>query len=182
MTEKQSKPKKPRKKITRDYLRNAGAYYLQRFAASEANFRRVMERKIMKSIHEHPDQDRAGCISLLDEVVSEFCRLGYLNDATYALGLMRSLRQKGWSATRIMNRMRQSGLSDDDIEAASEDPENKIDDLSQAHNYARKKKLGIYRTPVNPDFYKKDLAALARAGFSYNVAQQVLQIPEEDAL
>lgn len=182
MTEKQSKPQKKRKRITRDYLRNAGTYYLQRFAASEANFRRVMERKIMKSIHEHPDQDRVSCIALLDEVVSEFSKLGYLNDTAYAFGLMRSLRQKGWPITRILNRLRQQGLDEDCIDAAREDPENKIDDVAQAQHFARKKKLGIYRTPPAPDLYKKDLAALARAGFSYNVAQQVLQTPEEDFL
>ena len=41
-------PKK-RKKITLSYLENAGAYYLERFSASEAQFRKVMGQKIYKS-------------------------------------------------------------------------------------------------------------------------------------
>ena len=46
------------------------------------------------------------------------------------------------------------------------------DDLTQARLYVRKKKLGR-------DF-QKDLAKLARAGFSYDIARQALNQPESD--
>ncbi len=174
MTEKQSKPQKKQKRITPDYLRNAGLYYLQRFAASEANFRRVMERKILKSAHDHPDQDLSECRAWLEDVVVAFRRLGYLQDHAYALGFTRSLRQKGWPRARIINRLRQQGLDDEAITKAFEDPENDVRDCDQALAYARRKKIGPYRAAHPADFYQKDLAALARAGFSYEIAQYVL--------
>ena len=52
-------------------------------------------------------------------------------------------------------------------------------DLAAARVYARKKKLGPYARPMKPHedadkIYKRHLGSLARAGFSYDVARQVL--------
>ena len=48
---------------------------------------------------------------------------------------------------------------------------------------ARKRRLGPYRDEeARKEFYEKDLAALARAGFSYDIAKQVVETETTDEL
>ena len=50
-------------------------------------------------------------------------------------------------------------------------------ELDAATRYIRRRRLGHYRTKGKAeDFYEKDLAALARAGFSYDVAKKALKV------
>jgi regulatory protein len=72
-SEKKTGRKKP-KKITAQYLHNAGLYYLQRFAASRGQFRSVMLRKIRRSCMEHREQDYEACAALVEKIVEKFER------------------------------------------------------------------------------------------------------------
>lgn len=71
--------KKPRK-ITAEYLENAGKILSEKFPASISHFKLVMGRKIYKSCQAHADQNAADCQKLLDGVVDKFVGLGFLND------------------------------------------------------------------------------------------------------
>ena len=58
-------------------------------------------------------------------------------------------------------------------------------DLAAAFKLARKRRLGPFREPdseVRAERREKDLATLARAGFSYDVAQQVIDAPSVEEL
>lgn len=170
-------PKAP-KKITEKYLYNSGLAYLQRFPSSVAHFKTVMGRKIDRSCRHHADQDKAACAALLDKVAAQFAEMGYLNDELYLRGMVNSLRGRGLSSRAIIMKLGQKGLPQDDIKTALNiyDEEYESDDVSSALRLCRKKRIGPYGAPdADPAQRQKWLAALARAGFSYDVAVQALE-------
>jgi SOS response regulatory protein OraA/RecX len=112
-------PRPPVKKITAAYLENSGKFYLERFPASTAQFRRVMTRKIDRSCRSHADQDREECLNLLETLISRFQTIGFLDDPAYASGLRYSLTQRGYSSSRIAQTLRQKGISPDWLQEAS---------------------------------------------------------------
>jgi regulatory protein len=181
--QKKRAPKAP-KKITKDYLRNAGLYYLGRFAASRARFLDVMHRKIKKSCAHHTDQNIDDCYKMAADIADDFERAGLLNDAQYARGMITTLRRSGKSRRSIEARMAARGITGDIVKKTMDevDGDDFIDaqeaESAAAMNFAKKKKLGRFgngkRTP------QQDMAIFARAGFSYGIAQQILGAEDEE--
>lgn len=171
---------KKRKKITQSYLENAGVYYLQRFSASISQFRRVMERKIILSCKDHPEQDRQVCLSLLDTVIQKFENLGYLDDERYANTLLHSLEQRGLSHSRIQTTLRQKGIPINLIETLMPDKDTE-QDKSSALRWAKKKRLGPFSTRTRNNDFNRGLASLIRAGFDYDLAHWIMNLSPEAA-
>ena len=73
--------------------------------------------------------------------------------------------------------LRQKGVGRTDIEAALEilEAEYANRELTAAYKYARRRRLGPYRLPeARAARRDRDLAALARAGFGYDIARRVV--------
>lgn len=179
-------PKIP-KKISEKYLYNSALAYLQRFPSSTSHFKTVMGRKIERSCRHHTEQDRDACYALLDQITRQFCTLGYLNDALYLRGMINSLRRRGLSTAAITLKLTQKGLPGEEIrrELKAYDTENDVDDLSAARRLCQRKKIGPYATAPapGPAQRQKWLAALARAGFSYETASRALDDdPDQPAI
>lgn len=98
----------------------------------------------------------------IDEIVRDMQRLGYVNDLRFCENKVRQYLNAGKSNRYIIGKLCEAGIDSDVIQSFL--PE---DELEQAQIFVRKKKLGTD--------YQKDLAKLARAGFSYEVAQKVLK-------
>ena len=96
-------------------------------------------------------------------MVQKVTQLGYVNDERYAENAVRRLSQSGKSARFIQQKLMADGIAPDEIEKHLSTDE----DLDRARVFAQKKHLGRD--------YQKDLAKLARAGFSYETAQEVLK-------
>ena len=190
---KKSAPKTPRK-ITGQYLHNAGLYYLQRFASSQNNFKTVMMRKIDRSCAFHQDPDRETYVKMLDQLIETFCRAGLLDDAAYARGMVQSLRRRGTSRKMIFAKLTQKGLSAEQISQSLKlyEEENAASgtepELAAALRHASRKRLGAFsnkdRTAIDNEesrrLYNKELATFARAGFSYEIAGKVLSMTAQD--
>lgn len=161
---------------------------MQRYAASVAQFRKVMERKIGKSCRHYPDQDPAACALMLDALVEKFVRAGLLNDEGFARGSVISLRRRGLSQRMILMKLQNKGLSEAQIKTALAEfnDENETSaqslELEGALKLAKKKKVGPFANGMDYD-RKKALGAFARAGFSMDVIRKVLdmEIDEVDA-
>ncbi|WP_435641489.1 regulatory protein RecX [Micavibrio aeruginosavorus] len=178
---------RPPKKVTPEYLRNSGLYYLQRFATSTAHFRSVMARKIDRSCHAHVDQNRDECLQWLDAMIEDFIRQGLLNDRMYAEGAVNSLRRRGLSRRAIMNRLQVKGLDSETVGAllATHDTEqgaqdHDTGDLHAALKLARRKRIGPYAAPDKDIDRDKAIASIGRAGFSYDIARRVVEMTVED--
>lgn len=118
----------------------------------------------------------AEVIALIDAVLTEFVSLGLLDDAKFADGRASSLTRKGLSHRVIEHGLRAKGLTRDLVELAA----GGIDDLTQARQFIERKRLGsLRRGGATPESRKKDLAALARAGFSFSIASRALDTEEE---
>ncbi len=192
----QKKKKDPRK-ITQQYLHNAGLYYLERYSSSVENFRRVMGRKIEKSCTFHEDTNKSEHYESLEAVIESFKKYNYLNDTAYTKTKIRSMRRQGTSKNMIILKLSQKGLErgfiadlikehdkdDNDPFTAEQKDEKYSAELTAAIKTVRKKKLGVFRKVKDDDdlyhLKQKDLAAMARAGYSYQTSQKALSISAE---
>lgn len=179
ITAKEPKKKTPRK-ITPSYLENAALYYLQRYASSAENLKTVLRRKTDRSCHFHkvtPDE----FYPLIDTLVTRYITAGLIDDTVYARGKAASLRRQGKSSRIIEMKLTQKGLSRTHIEQALEDADQHHEDaeLNAAITLARRKKIGCFRTKPYQDKIaetRKEMAAMARAGFSFDIAKRALEI------
>ncbi len=173
----QDKKRAPRK-ATPKYLENAALHYLSRYATSAENLRRVMMRKVDRSARFHDTDAEEGQVHV-EDMIRRFMASGLLNDAAYARARAESLHRRGNSARMIRSKLRQKGVAQDVIglalEALGEDAAET--ELAAAAAYARRRRFGPYaaRKP-SADQREKQLAALSRAGFSYDVARRVLDV------
>lgn len=167
-----AKTQKIPRKITRDYLRNAGLYYLGRYNATTHKFRSVMMNKISKSIKHHEAPPLSEAQDWLETVIADFTRLGYLNDISFSQSYIKGMREKGFSSRKMAQKLTEKGISDH--APASHD----IDDLAQLLRHMKRKRLGPFSSrPVNAE---KLLANLARQGFSYTDCQKALSMTVDE--
>jgi regulatory protein len=157
--------------VTPAYLERAALAYVARFASSAENLRRVLRRKVERRCRAR-DEEAGPFLALVDEVVARTVRGGFVDDRRYAEARAATLRRRGGSARAIAAKLAGKGLARDtvaEVLAGGEDEE-----LAAAHALARRRRLGPYRTAGRAEFREKDLAALARAGFAFAVARQVI--------
>ena len=183
MNEQTRKSRRPRK-ATPKFIENAALAYLGRFATSGENLRRVLMRKVERSARAH-GSDRAERAAIVDALIGRFTRSGLLDDLTYAEGRVLSMHRRGASARAIRLKLRQKGVADELVEEAvaglsrvTPEPE-----LAAALRLAERRRLGPYRAAAaRPEAREKDLAALARAGFSYDTARRIIEAESAEAL
>ena len=172
------KPRKRRgpRKATASHLRNAALQYLERFATSSANLRRVLMRKVERSARHHGTDAEQGT-GEVDALIARFEAAGLLDDAAYAAAQVDSLRRRGASARAAWARLLAKGLTAEIAEAALADHGAGSPDAEWAAAVvlARRRRLGPYRVAGDrEEMREKDLAALARAGFSYDIARRMV--------
>ncbi len=182
---------KLRKIPTPQSLANAALQYLGRYAASEASLRRVLENRLRRAAMQRPefaaDAERLVMLrSTIEQLVETHKRTGVINDAAFAETKVNSLRRQGRSRRAIQQKLGAKGIGGSVVATALEQyaegaaPEEV--ELAAALALARRRKLGPFRKePSDPDRQRKDFAALARAGFSSDIARRVLkaEAPED---
>lgn len=149
------------KKITPQRLKNIALYYLERYEASTQKLREVLRRRLAKAKLEQPIPSEAP--KWIEEVIDEMIHLGYINDKRFTENTVRRLSEAGKSCSFIRTKLKLAGIEEENITEALSD----TDELASARLLVQKKHLGH-------DF-KRDLARLARAGFSYEVAREALE-------
>ena len=181
--------RKAPRKISAQYLENAALFYLQRFATSTENFRRVMVRKIRRSCTFHKVEAEP-FFPIVEDMITRYVRTGLLNDKGFAEAKTSSLRRKGLSKKAILSKLQAKGLSTAEIESAigtidagrMADTEDENPEMTAALTFARKKRLGSFRKTAEPDLKQrqKELATMGRAGFSYEIARAALDFRDEE--
>lgn len=177
---KKKRKKRDPRKITPSYLNNYAMFYLERFSSSSANLKKILMRRVNKSVPFHGEPSMEAATTMVDDVVTKLLDLNIIDDALYAKSRTTSFRRAGNSKRQISAKLFAKGLETDQIEAAItvvdkahafENPE-----LSAAIRYAQRRRIGPYRTrpSTDPDQAKKDLAKLARGGFSFEIAKKAL--------
>jgi regulatory protein len=180
-------PRKRPKKLSPAYLERAAVFYLERYSSSAENLRRVLDRKARRSMQEYGEPEPAEAAGWISAVLDKLQRNGLLNDQAYAEGRVRRLYAEGKALGRIRQTLAAKGVGKAAIEMAlarlETESTSPVSDLPAAVSYARKRKLGPFRT--DPDqraaMRQKDMGALARRGFSHAVAAKVLGAADRNA-
>ncbi|MGQ0674808.1 MAG: regulatory protein RecX [Rhodospirillales bacterium] len=170
--------------MTPELLEKAALYYLERYASSAENLRRVLMRRVERSARAH-GQDRKQAAGWVEALLRRYEAAGLVDDRRYAEAAAQSLRRRGASARRIRQKLAQKGVNEDTAKAALEHAGGAGDeaDFAAALRLARKRRLGPFGDPRGRrDRRLKDMAALARAGFSYDIARRVVDAAGEEEL
>jgi len=179
-------PRKPTpKKPTPGRLANIALHHLERFASSAENLRRVLERRVLNAARFHDDLDVDEARGWIDDLIRRYLDAGLLDDRAYAEGRARALMQRGNAQRLIRMKLVEKGVGADDIDAAlaALEDEHADPELAAAVKLARRRRLGPYADPERRAEQKeKHLAALARAGFSYDTARRVIEADGADEL
>lgn len=170
---------KPRYKLpTEDRLTRSAVHYLQRYSSSEDNLRSVLQRKVFKACHAL-ERDSGTFDDMIAAVVAKCVRIGLVNDRQFTETKIASLRRKGNSRRKIEAHLVAKGVDRDMIETVmTAEPH---DENVAAQKYARRRRLGPYRDPAKRSERRdKDLAAMCRAGFSFEIARHVIDDARND--
>lgn len=173
---------KPPRRISASSLENIALHYLERFASSAENLRRVLMRRVDRAAQFHGDDPAVGA-DLVTALIERYRQSGLLDDGQYAELKSRSLHRRGTSSRAIRQTLAVKGVESEAIDQAlaglaEEEGET---DLAAARNYVRRRRLGHWRLPeLRADHRDRDMAALGRAGFSWQVARAALDGEEDD--
>lgn len=160
------------KPATAAYLERVAIAYLERFGGTADRVRRVLEKRAKRSVEEL-GTDPADGARAIDEVLEKLSRMGFVDDARFAAARVRAMRRRGKSARALRSTLSAQGLEGALIDRALE--EDPSDDLEAARAFVRRRRLGPHRDPeARAAERERDLAKLARAGFSYDVARRAL--------
>lgn len=154
------------------YLERVAVWYLERFSGSVDRVRRALEKRVRRSVEELGTDPREGA-EAVERVLAKLTRMGLLDDQRLAASRVRALRLRGKSARAIRASLRRQGIDEEMVDQALDSDE--ADELEAARVFARKRRLGSYRDPATrAEHREKDLAKMARAGYRFDVARQVL--------
>lgn len=174
---------------SRSRLHDAALAHLARFAVTEAGLIRVLNRRIDRWARAagaegaaDPDAIAAAAQASRQaarEAARALVQSGVVDDTAFAGARARSLTRAGRSRRAVSAHLAAKGVPHDLAQAALPDPES---ELAAALAYARRRRLGPFRTvDADADLVRRELGALARAGFPQPVAQQALRMDPEDA-
>ena len=176
-------PRKVRKLKPAD-LKDATLHYLGRYAASTGRLRQVFLRRIRNSAKVH-DFEPEPLLEELERVIAMLTRTGLLNDTSFAEGRVRSLNRRGGSRRQIAAKLAGAGVARATATEALAGLEEEMPDaeFAAAMAYAKRRRLGVYRAQIDatPERRRKDLMAMARAGFALDLARRALAGQDDPA-
>ncbi len=184
-------PAKKKRAVSVEGLTRSAYRYLEKFSSTEAQVFKVLCRRIDRVMTREADPEALAEARAVAAEVAQKCReLGLVNDRLYASARARRLLARGKPVRTIQADLRHKGVGEADREAALMDLREETGgadpDVQAAMTYARKRRFGPYRTArisrETDEALKhrrhKEYAAMARAGFSYDLCRQALEISE----
>jgi regulatory protein len=182
-----SRPPRPTGPAPNDAaLHDAALAYLARYAATEAGLTRTLERTVDRwarsALAGGADADAVAAQATqaratIHAVVARLASLGAVNDRTFAESRTRSLVRGGRSRRAVAATLAAKGVNTETARAALDAEET--DELTAALLLARRRRIGPFRTGNGDP--RRELAMLARAGFTQAVASAALRMPHDEA-
>ncbi len=166
------------KPMTEKRLYNITLFYLSKYDSCREKVRQMLIRRIEKA-RQRGEDIPPNVHQLIDNVLNKMCSLGYINDERYAENQVRILSRQGKSSTAILQKLSLAGI--DTLTIRSFLLEREETEAQRAFLWLKRRSKGGFRlkkTLADEDkkiLHQKDLASLARNGFSYADAQEALQ-------
>lgn len=176
--------------ITAAYLERVALHYLERYSASVAMLRQTLERRVAKRCRLR-DEDPAAFAETVAAIVERARSSGLVDDARFTAARAATLRRRGTSARGLAAKLAAKGvdrtLIAETLETERDRGEEEGTNAEEvaARAYAKRRRLGPFRRPdLRAAHRDKDLASMARAGFSYGLAKTIVdeEVNAEDGL
>src|SRR5205085_6557976 len=125
---------------------------------------------------------------VIAEMVAKFVAAGVIDDKAFAQTKARALHRRGTSNRLTRQKLKLAGIDGDTLDQAMAGLDQELDtdprqrEWKAATALARRRRLGPYRAKDRKDHRNRDLAAMARAGFDYDVAKKVIDAVDAAAL
>lgn len=157
------------------WARNSAAYRLSRRMMTEKQLADAITRKAKQKFEAIT---QAQVAALVKSAIDFGQHIGALDDTAYAEIRTRSAQRAGKSRKAIRQTLVMKGVASD----VAEEAVSEADDLYAAVAYIRRRSFGPFRR-TEPDEKQKvrELASLARQGFSLDLGQRVLNLDREEA-
>ena len=158
----------------------------------------MLRRKVRRSCLHHGTPPEAH-EPAIEAVVAACLRVGHVEDARYAEMKAETLRRRGLSRRMILARLADKGIAPETARAAldgvdaealprAEEDGAALDhatsddaDKAAARAFARRRRLGPYRRGGRDEARReRDMAALARGGFTFETARTIVDSPREE--
>jgi regulatory protein len=180
--------KRPARPITAKYLLNAATLYLERYPATAEGLRRVLGRRVRKAeMAEGPVMENVE--QAIEALIARFVEAGAVNDKEFAQTKARALHRRGTSSRLTRQKLKHAGVDGETLERAMAALDQELDtspaqrEWQAAVALARRRRLGPFRLEKDrKDKRSRDLAAMARAGFAFDVAKKVIDAKDPDSL
>lgn len=157
--------------LTRQKVEQLALAYVNRFDCTASKLKQHLTSRVKKL----GGDENAG--AWIAELVERYCGSGVLDDARFAKNLASQLSRRGKSSRAISQKLAARGVPSDvasDLMTARKQDEPGAE-LEAARAYVRKRRLGPHRSAeTRAEHRQKDLASLARQGFSFDIARQAL--------
>lgn len=144
--------------------------YVGKYATTRAKLRSYLARKLRDrgwdGVRE-PD---------LETLANRFGELGYVDDASYALGQSRSLSNRGYGKRRLTQKLRLAGVEDADRAEANAHADGEA--IEAALRFSERRRLGPFASAAaDPRQREKWIAAMVRAGHGFGLARAIAALP-----
>ena len=125
----------------------------------------------------------------IEAIVAKFVDAGAINDKEFAQTKARALHRRGTSTRLTRQKLKHAGVDGDTLDRAMAALDQELDtnpaqrEWHAAVALARRRRFGPFRPEKDrKDRRMRDLAAMARAGFAFDVAKKVIDANDPDAL
>jgi regulatory protein len=165
-------------------LHEAGLAYLARYSATRATLSRALNRIVDRWLRAASGPDAAQLAAAakraVPEVVARLAAAGAVDDAAFAQARARKLGRTGHSRRAAAAHLASRGVPAELVRTTL--PADETAELAAAAVYMRRRRLGPFRAGAPPPEARlKELAALARAGFSGAMASRALALSSDEA-
>ena len=154
----------------KDKLLKYAIYYLSKYSSSKKNLEFILKKKIRRMSDEK--KIRFHLYNEIQIIIEKLERLNLINDRVFVESKIQSLQYQSKSKNYIKQYLLQKGIDkqliEEQISLFYENNENL--EKENALKFAKKRKL-----LDNDQDYQKKLSKMARAGFSYDIAKEVLK-------
>lgn len=167
------RPKKP----TPAYLERVALWYLERWFTTRAHLRRKLIERVDRGLAEHGGE-REEALASVDAILDQLEKARILDDWQYVRGRAASLKRRGASERAIHAKLSAKGAERAMVDRALAELREVegAGDLLAACRYVRRRRLGPFRATSDAVQRQKDLARLARQGFSFDIARRALEM------
>jgi regulatory protein len=156
--------------LNAERLQELALCYVGKYATTRAKLRAYLSRKLRERGWDgtrEPD---------LDGLASRLGKLGYVDDAAYALSTSRALAARGYGKRRLSHKLRIDGVGEEDggpaITYADAEAAN------SALRFAKRRRLGPFAPAVaDPRQREKWIVAMVRAGHGFALARAIAELP-----